>query len=319
MVATPVYAGIDIAKDSLDIDSTRGGSARFAYNHKGLKETVQFLKGLNPTLVVLEASGKLETDLVATLQSAALPVVVVNPRQVRDFAKAKGILAKTDAVDAHVLALFGEAVKPAIRPLPDAEARKLEGLVARRRQLVEMIVAEQNRLGTAEPAVRQDIEAHLAYLRKALTGIDRDLEQEVKNSPSWKEKDELLRSVPGIGPVLSLTILTGMRELGTLNRREVAALGGVAPFNRDSGKMRGKRTVWGGRAAVRRVLYMSTLVATRHNPVICRFYTHLLEQGKGKKVALVACMRKLLTILNAMMRDHRPWNPDQITDSGAKA
>ena len=319
MATTAVYAGVDIAKDSLDICTTLEESAHFTYDSKGIKDTVRFLKGLNPALVVLEATGKLETALVVALQSAALPVVVVNPRQVRDFAKAKGILAKTDSVDARVLALFGEAVKPEVRPLPDSTARELEGLVARRRQLVEMIVSEQHRLGTAEMAVRPDIEAHIVYLKRSLSGIDRDLERKVKDSPSWREKDDLLRSVPGIGPVLSLTILTGMRELGTLNRREVAALGGVAPFNRDSGTMRGKRTVWGGRAVVRRVLYMATLVATQHNPVIRKFYTHLLEKGKSKKVALVACMRKLLTILNAMMRDHRPWNPDYTTASGVTA
>ena len=284
-----------------------------------MKEAVCLLKKLKPVLVVLEATGRLESALVATLQSAGLPVVVVNPRQVRDFAKAKGILAKTDAVDARVLALFGEAVRPPVRPLPDSRARELDGFLTRRRQLVEMIVAEQNRLRTAESAVRPDIDAHLAYLRRALASIDQDLDPRVKNSPSWRERDDLLRSVPGIGHVLSLTILAELPELGILNRRQIAALAGVAPFNRDSGRMRGKRTVWGGRATVRQAPYMAALVASRYNPVIHEFYSHLLAKGKSKKVALVACMRKLLTIVNAMMRDHVPWNPDIVTVSGVAA
>jgi transposase len=284
-----------------------------------MKEAVRVLQQMTPTLVVLEATGKLEAAMVATLQSAGLPVVVVNPRQVRDFAKAKGILAKTDTIDARVLAHFGEAVHPAVRPLPDREARELDGYLTRRRQLVEMIVAEQNRRLTAETRVRPDIDAHLDYLRRALAGIDRELEQRVKGSPSWRERDDLLRSVPGVGHVLSLTILAELPELGVLNRRQIAALAGVAPLNRDSGNMRGKRTVWGGRANLRRALYMATLVAARHNPVIRSFYTRLIQAGKGKKVALVACMRKLLTILNSMMRDHTPWNPAIIVTSGVEA
>jgi transposase len=317
MEISPIYAGIDIAKETLDIASTASDcSTRFAYDQDGMKEAVRALQKLAPTLVVLEATGKLETALVVTLQSAGLPVVVVNPRQVRDFAKAKGILAKTDAVDARVLALFGEAVRPAVRPLPDRETRALDGYLTRRRQLVEMIVAEQNRRLTAETIVRPDIDAHLVYLRRALADIDKDLEQKVKTSPSWRERDDLLRGVPGVGRVLSLTLLAELPELGALNRRQIAALAGVAPFNRDSGTMRGKRTVWGGRATIRRVLYMAALVASRHNPVIHAFYSHLLARGKGKKVALVACMRKLLTILNAMIREHLPWDPSIVMTSG---
>ena len=258
--------------------------------------------------MLLEASGGLELPLVAALAAAALPVVVVNPRQVRDFARATGTLAKTDALDAAVLAHFADAVRPSVRPLRDAETQVLNSLVARRHQVMTMLVSEKNRLGTAINAVRPRIEAHIAWLEQELKDLDGGLQQTLHRSPVWREKDDLLRSVPGVGEQLSLTLLAYVPELGTLDRRQIAALVGVAPFSRDSGTLRGKRTIWGGRARVRAALYMGALVATRYNPVIKVFYRRLLSAGKAKKVALVACMRKLLTILNSMVKSGQHWN-----------
>jgi transposase len=267
------------------------------------------LEKLNPTLVVLEATGGIEMPVAATLAVAGIPIAVVNPRQVRDFARATGRLAKTDSIDAKVLALFAAAVRPQVRPLPDANEQELGDILSRRRQLVEMITAEKNRLRSARSkAVRTHIQAHITWLETELANIDSDLKRIIRESPVWREKDDLLKSVPGVGPVLSTTLLADLPELGTLNRRQIASLVGVAPFNRDSGKLRGKRMIWGGRAAVRTVLYMSTLVATRRNPVIRVFYQRLCAAGKAKKVALTACMRKLLTILNAMLKHGTPWH-----------
>ena len=262
---------------------------------------------LGPALVLLEATGGLELPLVAALAAAALPVVMVNPRQVRDFAKATGTLAKTDALDAGVLAHFADVVRPDVRPLKDAETQVLSSLTARRHQVMTMLVAEKNRLGSAIAAVRPRIEAHIAWLEQELSEIDEGLRQTLRSSPVWREKDDLLRTVPGVGQQLSLTLLANLPELGTLNRREIAALVGVAPYNRDSGALRGKRAVWGGRSRVRAVLYMGALVASRHNPAIRDFYQRLLAAGKPKKVALVACMRKLLVILNAMLKHGSAW------------
>ena len=257
--------------------------------------------------MLLEASGGLELPLVAALAAAALPVVVVNPRQVRDLAKATGTLAKTDPLDAAVLAHFADAVGPSVRPLRDAETQVLNSLTARRHQVMTMRVSEKNRLGTAISAVRPRIEAHIVWLEQELEDLDEGLRQTLRRSPVWREKDDFLRTVPSVGEQLSLTLLAHLPELGTLDRRQIAALVGVAPFNRDSGTLRGKRTVWGGRAKVRAALYMGTLAASRFNPVIRDFYRKLLAIGKPKKVALVACMRKLLVILNSMLKHRSPW------------
>ena len=258
-------------------------------------------------MVLLEASGGLELPLVAALAAEAVPVVVVNPRQVRDFAKATGKLAKTDALDAAVLAHFAAVVRPPVRPLRDAETQALGSLVPCRHQVMTMLVSEKNRLSSAA-AVRPRIEAHIAWLERELGDLDKDLRQTLRQSPVWCEKDDLLRTVPGVGEQVSLTLLAYLPELGTLDRRQIAALVGVAPFNRDSGTLRGKRTVWGGRARVRAALYMGALVASRCNPIIRGFYQRLLACGKPKKLALTACMRKLLVILNSMLKHRSPWS-----------
>ena len=275
------------------------------------------LTGLHPSLVVLEATGGLEAPLTGALAEAGLPVVVVNPRQVRDFAKATGKLAKTDAIDAHVLAHFADAVRPTPRPLPDAQTQAIAALLARRRQMVAMLTAEKNRFRTANVVVREDILQHITWLKKRLSKLDTDLRETLRQSPIWREKDNLLQSVPGVGPVLSLTLLAQLPELGTLSRRQIAALVGVAPLNRDSGTLQGKRTVWGGRATVRTALYMGALVASRWNPVLRSFYHRLCAAGKPKKVALTACMRKMLTILNAMLKHRTPWGYTQILEQSS--
>jgi transposase len=307
----PQFVGIDVAKAQVDV-AVRPASSRWQvpYTQEGMQELVSRLQALQPTLVLLEASGGLEIALVAALGSAQLPVVVVNPRQVRDFARATGKLAKTDSLDAQALAHFAEAVRPIPKPLPDAEAQALIALATRRHQVISMLVAEKNRMGKALPSVRPRIKTHIAWLEKELEEIDRDLRNMLHQSPLWREKENLLRSVPGVGPQLSLSLLAYLPELGTLDRKRIAALVGVAPFNRDSGTFRGRRTVWGGRVRVRAALYMAALVASRHNPVIRAFYQRLLCAGKTKKVALTACMRKLLTILNAMLKHLSPWRPD---------
>lgn len=303
------YIGIDVAKAQLDIAVYPSGRVWQVSNRPaGILELVVELQALAPDLVVLEATGGLEMALVAELAQVQLPVVVVNPRQVRDFAKALGKLAKTDTLDAGVLARFGEATKPQPRPLPDAQSQELQGLLARRRQLVEMLTAEKNRLGTAVVRVRPQLQEHIGWLQRQLEQLNQDLGTLIRSSPVWRAKEHLLTSVPGVGPVLCTTLLGQLPELGSLDRREIAALVGVAPFNRDSGTLRGRRTVWGGRSSVRAALYMGTLVASRYNPVIRAFYQRLLESGKPKKVALTACMRKLLTILNAMLKHNSCWN-----------
>ena len=265
-----------------------------------------------PTLIVLEATGGFQRAVVAALAAAGLPVVVVNPRQTRDFAKATGQLAKTDALDARALAHFAEAVRPTPRPLPSAQEADLRALLARRRQLVAMRTAEVNRLSSAPPPVQADLAAHIAWLEQRLATLDETLDTTLRASPVWRERDTLYRSVPGIGPVSARTLLLDLPELGTLSRQRIAALAGVAPFNRDSGTMRGRRAIWGGRAPLRATLYMATLVAVRHNPVLQACYERLLAAGKAKKVALVACMRKLLTILNAMVKHQTPWQPREV-------
>ena len=311
MGSAPVYAGIDVAQDEVVIALAPGGEQwASATTPVALGEAVARLRQCAPALVVLEATGGLEAPLVALLAEAGLPVVVVNPRQVRDFARATGRLAKTDALDAAVLALFAERIRPEPRPLPDAAARRLGALLARRRQLLDMLVAEQHRLARADADVIQDVRAHIAWLRKRVAGLDDELSRAIKASPLWRAKDDLLQSVPAVGRVLALTLIAELPELGTLNRKQIAALVGVAPLNRDSGAFRGKRMVWGGRASVRTTLYLAAMCGTRFNPTLRAFYHRLLAAGKPKKVAQVACARKLLTILNAMARSGTPWQVD---------
>lgn len=304
-----VYVGIDVSKARLDVHVRPHGEAFVvASDDEGLARLTERLSALAPTLVVLEATGGLQSRAAGQLAAAGFAVAVVNPRQVRDFAKATGRLAKTDAIDAAVIAHFAEAVRPEPRPLPDADAAALMELVTRRRQLVEMIVAEKHRQRMVRTTkVRSTHESVLDALQKALNELDNDIDQVVRKSPVWRAKDELLKSVPGVGDVLSRTLLADLPELGRLTRRKIAALVGVAPFNRDSGTMRGKRTTWGGRNGVRAVLYMATLAASRRNPIIAALYQRLRAAGKPPKVALTACMRKLIVILNAMVRDGRPW------------
>ena len=301
------YVGIDVAKAKVDV-AVRPTDVRWEVpnDEAGAWQLVSRLKGLEPVMVLLEASGGLELPLVAALAAEAVPVVVVNPRQVRDFAKATGKLAKTDALDASVLAHFAEVVRPPVRPLRDTETQALGSLVARRHQVTTMLVSEKNRLSAAT-AVRPRIEAHIAWLEQELDDLDEGLRKTLRQSPVWREKDDLMRTVPGVGEQVSLTLLAYLPELGTLDRRQIAALVGVAPFNRDSGTLRGKRTVWGGRARIRAVLYMGALAATRFNPVIRDFYRRLLADGKPKKLALTACMRKLLVTLNSILKHGSPW------------
>ena len=310
MSQEPTYVGIDVSKEWMDVGvRPTGRSWSVSYDRAGVDDLVARLKDLEPSGVITESTGGLELPLVAALVAASVPVAVVNPRQVRDFAKSTGELAKTDRLDVQVLAHFGEAVRPPIRPLRDSDTQALGVVLARRWQVMGILVAEKNRLSRAAPEVRPSIEAHIGWLKRELDDLDTDLRQRIKRSPVWREKDDLLRSVPGVGPQVSLTLLAYLPELGTLNRKQIAALVGVAPFNRDSGPYRGKRSVWGGRATVRSTLYMGALVASRFNPVLRDFYQRLLEAGKPKKVALTACARKLLTILNTMARTGSHWDP----------
>lgn len=314
MTDSSVYVGIDVAKAHVDVAARPTMEPWRATNGApGIARLVARLDHLRPTLIVLEATGGYERPVAAALTAGGLPVAVVNPRQVRDFAKATGRLAKTDTLDAHVLAHFAAAVQPPARPLPDADTQALAAILTRRRQLVAMRTAEENRLHTALAAIRARIAAHLAWLEAELKEIDAELAQAIADDPIWRERDALLRSVPGVGPVLAVTLLAELPQLGSLNRHQVAALAGVAPLNRDSGTRRGIRTVWGGRARVRGALYMAALVATRYNPVIRAFYERLCAAGKPKKVALTACMRKLLTILNALLAHRTPWQSPAST------
>jgi transposase len=305
-----LWVGIDVSKARLDVALGAAGELlEVANDSRGIASLVARLVELAPELVVLEASGGLQTALVAELGAARMPVVVVNPRQVRDFARASGQLAKTDALDARMLALFAERMRPEVRRLPDAQELELKALVARRRELVEMTTAERNRLGSAPKLLRKEITAHIRWLEGRLKERDRDLDRMLRSSPLWREREDLLRAVPGVGPVLCATLLADLPELGALSRREIAKLVGVAPLNRDSGSMRGRRTVWGGRAQVRATLYMATLTAVRRNPALKAFYLRLRSAGKPPKLALTAAMRKLLTVLNAILKHRTPWSP----------
>jgi transposase len=309
LAASPAFVGIDVSKDRLDVHVCPSGEA-FAVprDGKGLEQLVNNLRKLGPAPIALEATGGFEITVAAALASAGLPLAVVNPRQIRDFARATGRLAKTDALDAKVIALFAERIRPEPRPLADAESQSLAELIARRRQVVEMIGMETNRLHQARnPRVQRMLKATLNTLRAQLAELDRDIDDTIKQSQIWRAADDLLTSVPGVGDVTAHTLIADLPELGQLDRRRVAALVGVAPINRDSGQMRGKRTIAGGRANVRNALYMVTLSAIRWNAVISEHYKSLVERGRPKKGALIACMRRLLGILNAVIRTKTPW------------
>lgn len=307
-VAPAVYVGIDVAKESLDVAVRPTGQLwRADQDEAGIAGTVRRLRALNPALVVLEATGGCELAVAAALRVAGLAVAVVNPRQVRDFARATGKLAKTDRLDAQALALFAERIQPSPQPTPDPQREALDRLVTRRRQLMEMLTAEKNRLHRAQGPARQSIEDLIQWLKRAVGDIDTQLQRALEESPQWRERRDLLQSVPGVGPVLTLTLQAELPELGNLDRKKIASLVGVAPLNRDSGTLRGKRTIWGGRATVRGALYMAALVATRFNPVVRTLYQRLCATGKAKKVAITACMHKLLVILNAMVKHGTPW------------
>lgn len=303
--------GIDVSKATLDVAlSSAGEVAQFGNDAAGIEELVNRLKSVAVDLVVMEATGGYETAVATALVGAGFRVAVVNPRQVRDFAKATGRLAKNDRIDAQVIVAFGEAIEPEIVRLPDEDARELEALLVRRRQLVAMRVQEVNRLGLMQGAMRKRIKAHIDWLEQEIDKVDIDLTAGLRSSPAWRAKDELLRSFKGIGPISSRTLIIDLPELGELDRRAIAALVGLAPFNRDSGVMRGRRSIYGGRSHVRTILYMAATTAIRSNPVIRDFYQRLKARGKPHKVAIVACMRKMLTILNAMVRQSTPWTPE---------
>lgn len=305
-----VFAGIDVSKDRLDVAVLPTGETwSVEHTEPAVEALAQKLEELRPESVIVEATGGFERTLVATLAAASIRVVVVNPRQVRDFAKATGQLAKTDSIDAMILALFGQRVRPELRELPDEETQALEALLIRRRQILDMLVAEKNRVELASPRITKDLKAHIRFLEKRLENVDAEIDIAIKSSPVWRAKDKLLQSVPGVGPVLSRTLLAELPELGRLSNREIAKLVGVAPLNRDSGRYRGTRRIWGGRASVRSVLYMAAFSATRFNPDIRAYYTRLVSAGKPHKVALVACMRKLLITLNSMARSGQTWTP----------
>lgn len=309
MTEAAVVVGIDVAKARLDVAVAPGGDGwSVANDADGLRALVARVHAAAPELVVLEATGGYERALVAALAAARLPLVIANPRQVRAFARAIGQLAKTDRLDAALLARFGQQVRPTPRPLPDATVQVLDALLGRRRQLLEMLTAEKNRLGIAPAPLHRSLRQHIRWLERQLTALDDDLDGQIQASPVWRAKDNLLQSVPGVGPVLSRTLLGELPELGTLSRRQIAALVGVAPMARDSGTARGTRRVSGGRAPVRTALYMAAVTAAHHNPAIRPFYQRLRAAGKPAMVALMACMRKLLTVLNAMMRHSTLWH-----------
>lgn len=311
------WVGIDVSKASLDV-YLRPSGQQFQFHNRasGIAELIQQLQAFKVKQVILEASGGLELEAAQALQEQGFAISIINPRQGRDFAKATGKLAKTDRIDAAVLAHFGEAIQPAITVLSSASEQALQEAVTRRRQLVEMLTAEKNRQSSLRGKMRQDVDSHLEWLAERIRELDGEIEQLSQAQEQWRARIALLKSVPGIGNVIATTLVAALPELGQVNDKRISALVGVAPFNRDSGKYRGSRTIWGGPASVRAVLYMGTLVAVQHNPVLKAFYTRLLAQGKAKKVALTACMHKLLRILNAMIRDGKPWQPPALATSG---
>jgi transposase len=308
MSTHPLVVGIDVSKTHLDVAlGSTGPLFQVPYTQEGLQTLANRLQGA--TLVVMEATGGLETRLIQFLTLAGFPTARINPRRVREFANATGTLAKTDRIDAHILAWYGEALHPPVTPVPDENRQRLEALITRRRQLIEMRVAEENRLASAPDVIRPSIQQHLEWLQEQISALDEEIGQLLQSVPDWAEKVEILQSVPGVGIVTAATLLAELPVLGQASHKEVAALAGVAPMNRDSGRRQGKRHITGGRPSVRQVLYMATIAAIRCNPVIRAFYRRLLAAGKEKKVALVACMRKLLTILNALLRKRQRWNP----------
>jgi transposase len=303
-----MYVGIDVAKSKLDIAVWETGEYWMeGNNEKGIAKLVEKLKELNPVLIVLEATGGLELPLVYELAYAKMPVAVVNPKRIRDFAKSIGQLAKTDKIDAKIIARFAFAVQPEVRKLQSEEEERLTALVTRRRQVIEILTGEKNRLNSARLGMKERVEKHIDWLNEELAELDKEIARYIQQSPMWKEKNDILTGIPGVGPVTGATLLAYLPELGEINRQEIAALVGVAPVNKDSGRKHGKRRVFGGRAMVRSVLYMAALSASKFNPKIRVFYERLLGAGKEKKVALTACMRKLLVIMNAMVRDNSPW------------
>lgn len=312
------FVGIDISKDQLDM-AVWGEEDIWSYdnNETGIHDLIEVMRFMSPKLIVLEASGGWEVSLALELGFAKLPVVVINPTRVRNFARATGQWAKTDRLDALMLARFAEAVRPEVRPLRNEEQAQLAAYITRRRQLNGMLTAEKNRRSTTRMPVSHRLEEHIAWLTNELKSLEEEIGRFIQASPVWKKKQTLLKSVPGVGQVTSVTLLAELPELGTLNRQKIAALVGLAPFNKDSGPRRGKRRIFGGRAGVRSTLYMAALVAIKYNPVIRGFYERLLAQGKVKKVAITACMRKLLIILNAMVRDQKQWNPGSLKEQFA--
>jgi transposase len=307
---TSAYVGIDVSKGRLDVAIGEQGEFWNVVNdEKGIAKLVDRMKAEQPELVVLESTGGLELPVMTELYASKVRVALVNPGRVREFARSIGLLAKTDKLDARLLARFAEAVKPAVTRMPDEQEQHLIALVTRRRQLIEMLVAEENRLITVRLSLRENLEEHITWLRQALKDLNREMREFIRQSPIWKDKEDLLQSVPGVGPVTASTLLAELPELGTLDRKRIAALVGVAPFNDDSGHRRGKRKIKGGRSSVRNVLYMAALSSSRFNPILRPFYKRMIQRGKLKKVALTACMRKLLTFLNAIIRDQKRWNP----------
>lgn len=304
-----VVAGVDVSKEKLDVCLLPLGVFRqFSNDETGCTELVELLMTADPARVIFESTGGLEMLAVSILSTASLPVVIVNPRQIRDFAKACGLLAKTDKLDAKVIALFGQKIEPEIRPLKDEAAQELSALISRRRQLVDMQTAEKNRLSSAPKTLRKGIARHIEWLELQIQSFDDDIANFIQSSPVWKAKEQILTSIKGIGPVTAATLLAALPELGSVSRHKISALAGLCPYNRDSGKHKGKRSIWGGRAAVRSVLYMATLAAARYNPVIKAFYQRLRAAGKVFKVAITAAMRKLLVILNAMLSNNSRWD-----------
>jgi len=304
-----MFVGIDVSKNKLDIAFGKNTSPfTIPYNEKGIDSLIQKLLKCQIQLIVLESTGGLENKIFRQLQKRNFPVVVVNPRQIRDFAKATGQLAKTDSLDARIIAHFAEAIQPEVRPVLDEKAQQFKALIRRRKQIVKLISAEKNRLQQAPEILIDDIKEHIHFLQKQLEKINSDIDKHLSSNDDWKDIQKLLQSVPGIGPITSASIIVELPELGRLNRKKIAALTGVAPFNRDSGKFKGTKSVWGGRADIRAILYMATLSAVRFNSVIKNFYLRLLNAGKKKKVAIVACMRKLIVILNALVRKRQAWD-----------
>jgi len=309
MAAEPLYVGMDVSKATIDVCTSEGEAWQASNDDAAMEALRARIIALQPALVVLEATGGYEARAAGSLAAVGVPVAIVNPRQVRNYARSLGQLAKTDRIDARILARFAAAAHPEPRALPSAEANAIEALITRRRQIQGMLTAEKNRLQMAAPVTRRQIKTHIGWLQRQIAKIDENIDGAIRRSPLWRAKDDLLRSVPGVGSKTSQTLLVLLPELGTLTRKQIAALVGVAPFNQDSGSLRGRRRVWGGRARVRTALYMAALVASKRNPALKAFYARLRAAGKAPKVALVACIHKLLTILNAMVRDGRHWEP----------